>query len=203
MAKELDSFYSKIAGVSRRQRAVVKCDVGDRLLLVREPDNDHDSNAVKIMREDGDFLGYIPSETAEELAERMDAGEEAWAEITTLTGGTDDKPTRGVNIEVFLEKELAQWRVEGAMKKTGEDHVVIIDAANEKDAEKEARRGGLLVASVVRVSPLQPVITKANQPRGVVNAEGRVKLFGIDGPVLAAIIFAIVIVAGLIAWISK
>lgn len=45
---------------------------GDELTLVREPDNQYDSNAIKVMQ--GDLhLGYIPKTQNEELAAQMDA----------------------------------------------------------------------------------------------------------------------------------
>lgn len=46
----------------------------DRLDLEREPDNPHDSNAIKVKRAIY-HLGYIPKEVAKELAPRMDEGD--------------------------------------------------------------------------------------------------------------------------------
>ena len=50
------SFFTKIAGVSHegRQRVVAGCRVGERLLLVRDPNNDFDPGAIKVMRLNGE-----------------------------------------------------------------------------------------------------------------------------------------------------
>jgi hypothetical protein len=49
--------------------------------LVREPDNSHDSNAIRVALFGDFFMGYIPKETAVHLAPLMDAGREFDAEF--------------------------------------------------------------------------------------------------------------------------
>lgn len=60
-----------VAGVSFRAEAVADAsfDPGARLILVPEPENEHDANAVGVWN-DGRTLqaGYVPRETAAELA---------------------------------------------------------------------------------------------------------------------------------------
>jgi hypothetical protein len=59
-----------VAGVSFRPEAVADAsfDPGARLALVREPDNEHDPNAVAIWNEERTLqAGYVPRETAAEL----------------------------------------------------------------------------------------------------------------------------------------
>jgi HIRAN domain len=59
------------AGVSYRPEALPdpSFDPGRRLALVPEPDNEHDPNAVAIWNEERTLqLGYVPRETAAELA---------------------------------------------------------------------------------------------------------------------------------------
>jgi hypothetical protein len=65
---EWKTRYSKVAGVthpnadgSDRQYFVSRCCAGERISLVREPDNPHDRFAVKVIRRDGKQLGYLPS----------------------------------------------------------------------------------------------------------------------------------------------
>lgn len=103
------TFYSKVAGTSRvngngvhRQAVVAACAVGERLYLVREPRNPVSRHAIIVLRLDGTQLGYLPDHTAEELAEEMDAGVAAWAQVNELTGGTEEKPTLGMNLVVFV-----------------------------------------------------------------------------------------------------
>lgn len=60
-------FYTKVAGVSfenkdrtSRQSLILQCKKYERLVLVPEPENPHDSNAVRIENESGSQLGYLP-----------------------------------------------------------------------------------------------------------------------------------------------
>ena len=60
-----------VAGVSFRPEAVADAsfDPGERLALVREPENEHDPNAVGIWNEGRTMqAGYVPREVAAELA---------------------------------------------------------------------------------------------------------------------------------------
>ncbi len=57
--------------------------VGDRLNLVREPDNPHDGNAVRI-EWNGRKLGYVPRRENAHLARQMDLGAAVEGRITGL-----------------------------------------------------------------------------------------------------------------------
>jgi hypothetical protein len=70
-----------IADRGRRQSAIRRCQRGDRLLLDREPDNRQDPNAVAVVSQMAERLGFIPAHVAEDLARRMDAGDIATAEV--------------------------------------------------------------------------------------------------------------------------
>lgn len=107
-AKPLKPFYSKIAGVTRknpdgtsRQRLLKRCKVGQPLKLVREPSNPADENAVMVLTMDGKQLGYLNADVACEIAPRLDAGGRVDCEISDLTGGgLFRKRTRGCNIKI-------------------------------------------------------------------------------------------------------
>jgi hypothetical protein len=49
-------------------------DIGS-FALVREPDNEHDTNAIRVQVA-GRYLGYIPRQVAKDLAPELDAGED-------------------------------------------------------------------------------------------------------------------------------
>ncbi|MFG6084069.1 HIRAN domain-containing protein [Paracoccus litorisediminis] len=50
---------------------------GDRLLLIRKPENRHDANAIEIWWREGQHkLGHVPRDVACHLAPAMDAGGE-------------------------------------------------------------------------------------------------------------------------------
>jgi len=103
---QFHSFFTKIAGVSHpntdgksRQAIIARCHIGEELLLLREPDNPADKNAVKVVRLNSEQIGYIPAHvTASGLAKELDRGDKIRCRISDLTGG--EGLTRGVNIEV-------------------------------------------------------------------------------------------------------
>ena len=49
--------------------------------LVREPDNQHDSNAIRVALFGEFFMGYIPKDISRELAPMMDLGMDLDAEF--------------------------------------------------------------------------------------------------------------------------
>ena len=100
-------FYSRIAGVSyknrdgsSRQAIIRRCRIGEPLRFQCEPDNPVDPKPVAILRANGEQVGYLEARTASELHREIASGELIPCYITDLTGGTRDKPTRGVNIYI-------------------------------------------------------------------------------------------------------
>lgn len=101
-------FPSKVAGVAHemRQWTVLKCCVGEVLLLARDFANSYSPHAVMVLRSDGSQVGFLPDRTAMDLAGAMDRfGVTAIARVEQITGGTRDKPTTGLNIMVFVNCE--------------------------------------------------------------------------------------------------
>jgi hypothetical protein len=99
------SFFTKIAGVTfeGRQRVVARCSVGERLVLVRDPGNRFDKGAIKVMRLNGEQLGFIRAYVSRNgLAFRMDRGDTYQCRISDLTGGNGK--TLGVNIEIIEDE---------------------------------------------------------------------------------------------------
>ena len=72
---------------------------GDRLALVRETDNPHDANAVRIEWR-GQKLGYLPRTENRAVAAAMDGGEAVDARIAKLRQHRN--PWQRVLIEVFV-----------------------------------------------------------------------------------------------------
>lgn len=73
---------------------------GDRLTLVREPDNPHDTNAVRI-EWNGSRLGYIPRRDNANVARQMDRGAPVKARIVKLTQARN--PWQRVLFEVYVD----------------------------------------------------------------------------------------------------
>ncbi len=74
--------------------------VGDRLDLIREPDNRHDRNAIRVEWR-GHKLGYVPRAENRAVAAAMDQGDALVARIARLTEHAN--PWRRVEFEVFVE----------------------------------------------------------------------------------------------------
>ncbi|WP_171334926.1 HIRAN domain-containing protein [Anoxybacillus sp. EFIL] len=100
---------TKIVGVTRknedgtsRQELIAECYEGEELFLEREPDNEHDPNAISVWNEYGEQLGYINKDLASRLAPQMDKGMRVACFVTAVTGGYDDK-SYGCNIKLILD----------------------------------------------------------------------------------------------------
>jgi hypothetical protein len=74
--------------------------VGDRLELIREPDNRHDRRAIRVEWR-GHKLGYVPRAENRALAAALDQGDKLVARIAQLTEHPD--PWRRVRFEVYVE----------------------------------------------------------------------------------------------------
>ena len=99
----MERIYSKLSGVthhnpdgtSRQEIIGELCYKGQTLMLIREP-NQYSYNNIGIYI--AYQVGYVNPEMAELLAPFMDSGGSVEAQISEITGGTDDKPTLGVNV---------------------------------------------------------------------------------------------------------
>ena len=74
--------------------------VGDALDLLREPDNAHDANAVRVEWR-GRKLGYVPRTENGALAWAMDRGETLRARVSRLSEHRN--PRRRIEFEVYVE----------------------------------------------------------------------------------------------------
>lgn len=74
--------------------------IGDALELVREPDNRHDRNAIRVEWQ-GQKIGYVPRRANRAVASALDRGDRLVARISRLT--EDPDPWRRIEFEVFAE----------------------------------------------------------------------------------------------------
>jgi len=93
---------SALAGFRYAEAAEVwpQLAAGDPLELVREPDNPHDANAVRIEWR-GRKLGYVPKSENAALAWAMDRGEALRARVSRLAERA--KSRRRIEFEVYIE----------------------------------------------------------------------------------------------------
>lgn len=87
------SQYYALSSVWREIR------VGDRLTLVREPDNRHDANAIRI-EWNGHRLGYVPRAENRALAAALDRGERIAARVVRLARHRN--PWQRVEFEAYV-----------------------------------------------------------------------------------------------------
>lgn len=74
--------------------------VGDPLVLIREPDNRHDRNAIRVEWR-GNKLGYVPRAQNRAVAGAMDAGDALTARVSSLSDNKN--PWQRLAFEVFAE----------------------------------------------------------------------------------------------------
>ena len=93
---------SPLAGFRYHEAKAVFADLrlGDRLDLVREPDNPHDANAVRVEWR-GKKLGYVPRRQNAALAWAMDRGEAVSARVSRIRKHRN--PQERIQFEVFVE----------------------------------------------------------------------------------------------------
>ena len=98
-----------------RQQVLAKCNPGDAVLLERQPDNKHGSNAIFVKTHPGHGVGYIGNVDAKILAPIIDSGRTYRAQVHELRGGIDDYETIGCRIAIAFENE--KFRPTHAIKK--------------------------------------------------------------------------------------
>jgi hypothetical protein len=110
-------FFTRVVGVTHRnsdrksrQKIIKKCNRLDPLLLDTEEDNPHDPNAIRVLRQNGEQIGYLDAALAKQLASRIKQGYRFDAFIADLTGGVDAKPTTGVNVVIIVAPPGASVR---------------------------------------------------------------------------------------------
>lgn len=94
----IQSFETRVSGVTHRnldgtsrQQAIQSCRVGDRVELIRDPENPFDPLAVKVCRLEGDQIGYLPAAVVRndypygmDVSAQMDKGIEFCAQIVEI-----------------------------------------------------------------------------------------------------------------------
>ena len=126
------SYHSKIVGVNfeGRQEVIARLDGDEDLRFRREPENEHDANAVAVdalvkgstvgfddntnveATEEWIPIGYIAKDKNSELAMVLDEGKRAAIKISEITGGGDKN--YGVNVYIEYEKKRKAVRTKNS-----------------------------------------------------------------------------------------
>jgi len=97
----IEHYDFMIAGAKRREYsgAIERLiSVNDEVYLVREPNNPHDRNAIKIVK-DQVQIGWVPRWEAKELAKTLDVGCRYVAQVRKILGY--DKPIPVVDVSIY------------------------------------------------------------------------------------------------------
>ncbi|HEX8205899.1 MAG TPA: HIRAN domain-containing protein [Solirubrobacteraceae bacterium] len=98
---ERGMLSSGVAGAAAHHGEVLQSDAvkpGTEVRLQRDPGNEHDPNAIKVLLADGRQLGWVPRELAFDLAPKLDAGEEWSAVILREQRASPRDPRTGVTM---------------------------------------------------------------------------------------------------------
>ena len=108
----MKDLITKLAGTSQPQlQKNVKIYGGADLPpyeLVREPDNPHDPNAIKVALFGHFDLGYIPRQLALHLAPLLDEGEDLVAEFIHLNTSPYYEQV-GITVKIQKREECGMW----------------------------------------------------------------------------------------------
>ena len=74
LANDNKTITTKIAGVTfdNRQKYLSELRIGEEIILIREPNNHYDKNAVAVYNLDKKQLGYIPKNLAFEISNKLE-----------------------------------------------------------------------------------------------------------------------------------
>ena len=96
---------------SNREQILRACKPGETLLLLRDPSNKHDHNAIQVCKR-GWFrhrqIGHLSEYQAEKIAPLMDCGIPVTATVEQITGGGGWFSARenfGMNIKISYPKQ--------------------------------------------------------------------------------------------------
>ena len=98
---------TKVVGVTfeNRQEVVARLQMGDRVWLEREPFNRYDTNAIKVICNNAEQIGYINRYLAQSLAPLMDRlNSPIRGKVYLLTGSRYEDYTLGVIVAFKLPK---------------------------------------------------------------------------------------------------
>ena len=104
--------FCNVAGVTfeNRQENISRININTPIKLVRDPENTHDSNAVKVMTIDKKMLGWIPRRKAFSIAKVIDQDNSVKAEIVDIVG---DRFFSNLGLRIRLVYEKKKYKYQG------------------------------------------------------------------------------------------
>jgi HIRAN domain len=100
----MGEYMIGLVGEGSYQRAIRRTARGHVVRLIHEHDNRHDPQAVKAITAMGETIGYLPRDHwARKIV--ISGSPEHLAVVAEVTGGTRNKPSRGVVLVLFTADE--------------------------------------------------------------------------------------------------
>jgi len=110
-------FCTRVAGVtyenrdgSSRQEAIQNCRCYEQVYLEPEPDNPVDPNAIRVVRGNGEQIGYLRADLAGEVANDLQQGWVFVAFVAAVLTPDDVYDTFGLELAVFRVPQAATAR---------------------------------------------------------------------------------------------
>ena len=106
-SRQIFLTHVRVAGcnhVDKFEEYLSELSEGDRLILLREPQNEHDELAILVKDQKNRKLGYVPRAHNHVMARLMDAGKLLYAEVTRINGPEEESyPWTALVIAIYME----------------------------------------------------------------------------------------------------
>lgn len=113
---DIDFLFTKVAGVTfgDAQQILPNLCAGMDLQFIREPDNQYDTNAIRVEC-CGSVLGHIKAEVAAKLAPKIDSGKAIIkGNIAEITGGFAPGVKYGCKMQIVIytkkQEDITKWK---------------------------------------------------------------------------------------------
>jgi very-short-patch-repair endonuclease len=100
----MSKISTKIKGTTFYKIDFGRLKQGDKLTLVRDPQNIHDSNAIKVLHNDA-MLGHIDKQVASVLAGMIDNGVKVKAFLSKILGGPSQNYGLLIDLSIYEHRE--------------------------------------------------------------------------------------------------
>lgn len=142
------SYFTKLSGTSFRQDEIKKLTQKSKLRLVPRPDNEFDQFAVEVqalLKDGWTQIGWIPKGKNVDIAMLLGEGGKVDISLSSVTGGTDDHPTMGVNVavEYAVDDSVDMSKTKPEKVIYGDDDLIYFDEAEHNAYD---RKGKLLLS---------------------------------------------------------
>ena len=138
------SYYTKLSGTSFRQEEIKKLKEKTKLRVVPRPDNEYDQYAVEVqalLKDGWTQIGWIPKGQNVDMAMLLGEGGSVDISLSSITGGTEEHPTMGVNVAVEYgvddSADISTAKPEKVIY--GDDDIIYFDEASHNAYDKKGR----------------------------------------------------------------